>query len=350
MASVGDFYKKIYATGEAALTEQENAIKTQAENAIKAQTDAYNQQIADVKTGYEDAFKKNETQRVLNERYLERKAAELGLTDSGMNRTQLTANELSFANQQGALTAAEQKDINTLAAAMRAKISEIETTRDTDIANLKANYDANVRAQAVDMYNNQVKSYGSGGGNNSGYTDAERKSALANLTTFMQGNEDADTKLGQLYQFMVDYDATELEVRNLLGQAGLSYDDYVLFAQSYQDTGSGSLRVSPQEYNRLLIDDKVNNAYVDPNDWNYKTNGILRYHFVITKATNNWFGGIDNNDRVTIYYPDNSTIVFKDIKISDLPVSDTVKQKITDKTAGKSTNDTFYYSLDFMEK
>jgi hypothetical protein len=155
--SVDDYYKRLYKTGEKELKDSEKVIRNEADTAIKAQKEAYAKQMSDVQEGYDSALKRNEIQRVLNERYLERKAAEMGLTDSGMNRTQITANQLSYANQKGILDANMQKDINTLAAAMNAKISEIETTRDANISNARNTYSANIRNAAIEARNKDLK-------------------------------------------------------------------------------------------------------------------------------------------------------------------------------------------------
>ena len=155
--SVDDYYKRLYKTGEKELKDSEKVIRNEADAAIKAQKEAYAKQMSDVQEGYDSALKRNEIQRVLNERYLERKAAEMGLTDSGVNRTQITANQLSYANQKGALDANMQKDINTLAAAMNAKISEIETTRDANISNARNTYSANIRNAAIEARNKDLE-------------------------------------------------------------------------------------------------------------------------------------------------------------------------------------------------
>lgn len=115
----------------------------------KIYTDNYNQQIADTAQSYENAFRQNELQRDLNERYLERKAAEMGLTDSGMNRTQLTANQLSYANQKGNLTMQKQKAVDTLASALQAKIAGVEAEKVTGAQQIRSSYDSAASEQAT---------------------------------------------------------------------------------------------------------------------------------------------------------------------------------------------------------
>ena len=146
----------------------EETIKAYADASVQAITDGYNADVAETTESYESAFRENDIQVKLNERYLERKAAEMGLTDSGMNRTQMTANQISYANQKGALTAQKQKAIDTLAATMRSKITEVETKRDdslaqvksnlnNDIAQINADYSSSVREQAAETYNTIYK-------------------------------------------------------------------------------------------------------------------------------------------------------------------------------------------------
>ena len=177
--SVDKLYQQYYNQGLDELNKQKNTLRNTAESdkniintnadaSVQNITDSYNTQINDTEDSYEDAFRSNEIQVKLNERYLERKAAEMGLTDSGMNRTQMTANQLSYANQKGELTTQRQKAVDTLAAAMKAKISEVdidrnsriaqvESTLNNNLAQMDTDYAAAVRQQAVDTYNTQIK-------------------------------------------------------------------------------------------------------------------------------------------------------------------------------------------------
>ena len=158
MATSYDTYKKQYLKDtNADKIVDINAVRNQGEQQRQAITESYDTQIADTQASYENAFRQNEVQRVLNERFLERKAAEMGLTDSGMNRTQQTANQLSYGNQKAALTAQKQKAIDTLAAAMRAKITDIKTAEDAQVRAIEKQYDANADAYALNRHNADVE-------------------------------------------------------------------------------------------------------------------------------------------------------------------------------------------------
>jgi hypothetical protein len=101
--------------------------------------------------------KKNEAQRLLNQRYIERKAAEMGLTDSGFNRTQLTASQLAYSNQQGNIMRDQQKAVDTLATAMRSQLAELDMKRNTSLNDLDRSYNQYAIEQANNLYEADVK-------------------------------------------------------------------------------------------------------------------------------------------------------------------------------------------------
>ena len=102
--------------------------KTAAESK-KAVSENYEVQKAETEKEYNDLYNQNNVQRIINERRIAENMANLGLTDSGLNRTQQTAAQLSYANNQNRLSIAKQKAVDALARVMNAKLSEIETTR-----------------------------------------------------------------------------------------------------------------------------------------------------------------------------------------------------------------------------
>jgi hypothetical protein len=142
-----EYYKKIYGQGTAQVKSAQDALDVQAnanrdlinetadQNIADINT-VYGTQIADAKEAAEIAHRKNEMQFSANERYLERKAAEMGLTDSGLNRTQMTANMLSHGNQGYEIDRQKQKTVDTLAAAMASKIAAENTTRNSSLAGI----------------------------------------------------------------------------------------------------------------------------------------------------------------------------------------------------------------------
>lgn len=161
MTSYDEYYKNFLKSSESSLNEGINTATKNAEkskNIINTKYDGqkqtlqenYDAGVANTNEAYDDAFRKNEIQVKLNERYLERKAAEMGLTDSGLNRTQMTANQLSYANQKGELTRQRQKAIDTLAATMRAKMTDINNNQTADIAEVDMNLNTSIAQMKSD--------------------------------------------------------------------------------------------------------------------------------------------------------------------------------------------------------
>lgn len=117
----------------------------------------YNAQIKDTEDSYDDLYNQNAVQKLINERAVAENMANLGLTDSGLNRTQQTAVQLSYANQKGKLDTSKQKAVDSLAAELAAKISEIESNKVLAAENIRSNYESNYRSTAADMYNTELE-------------------------------------------------------------------------------------------------------------------------------------------------------------------------------------------------
>jgi hypothetical protein len=145
---------KNYADSEAAAIQ---AAKDANKANIQLIKDNYGTQIADAKAAYDPYFRQNEIQRAVNERYLERRAAEMGLTDSGLSRTQQTANQLSYGNQNAEYVRKRQKAVDTLKAAMDAKILKQNTDLNTNIAGIKTTYADKRTADAVSLYKKYIE-------------------------------------------------------------------------------------------------------------------------------------------------------------------------------------------------
>lgn len=106
----------------------------------KTVSDNYNKQIVDTKNSYEDKYDENAIQKIVNERTVAENMANLGLTDSGLNRTQQTAIQLSYANQKGKIDIARQKAVDTLAAELANKVTEIDLNKISAADTISKNY------------------------------------------------------------------------------------------------------------------------------------------------------------------------------------------------------------------
>lgn len=322
---------------------QKNTINTNADTAIKSAEEYYGKQEADTRADYEDKFQSNEVQRVLNERYIARKAAEMGLTDSGLNRTQQTAVQLSYANQKGDLERQRQKAIDTLAAALTAekteintqrnnKLSEIDTTLNTNLANLNSSFENDVITNANARWNTYLE--------NQQKMENNKRSDLQKIySTLNTGVENPDYAAQMINDYILTYKDTS-DLNRLLQFAGISqneFEHYLAEGSVYMDYAN---YVENTEYNNTnpTLPMSMGRA-----KYNYKTDGEVPYTVEIVDATNNygnWWGAnkndIDNDDRVTLKYPD-GTVAIKDVRLDQLPKD--IAIKLTNATAGKKDGD-----------
>lgn len=85
---------------------------------------------------------KNAINRALNERYINERMANLGLSNSGYAKASMMGAEAGYQNTAKGINEAEQKSLDTLAAALRESKTETEDWRAQEIAKNTANIDA----------------------------------------------------------------------------------------------------------------------------------------------------------------------------------------------------------------
>lgn len=78
---------------------------------------------------YSTLFDQNNVQRIVNEKLIAESMANSGSTDSGLNRTQMTANQLSHANNDNALRLSKQQTVDGIARTLRANKTDLEISR-----------------------------------------------------------------------------------------------------------------------------------------------------------------------------------------------------------------------------
>lgn len=138
---------------------EQNTINTSYDSA-KANTQAvYDQNLADTKTAYESKYQRNAVQKLINEKKIAETNANLGLTDSGLNRTQQTAAQLSYANQKGDLDIARQKAIDNMTLELSAALTKIENNRNSDLLYSDQKWNSEARSIAQTNYNNDLTAY-----------------------------------------------------------------------------------------------------------------------------------------------------------------------------------------------
>lgn len=119
----------------------------------------YDAKIDKQSKAYEDSYRENAIQKLINERQVAENMANLGLTNSGLNRTQQTAVQLSYANNKAGIDRQKQSDIADLNLARTQALDTIQQNRLAGEAAIKQNFDnmINTTAQSMLEKQNQVE-------------------------------------------------------------------------------------------------------------------------------------------------------------------------------------------------
>ena len=119
--------------------------------------DTYDRQIKDTNNSYEDMYRENAVQRLINERKIAEDMAGLGLTDSGLNRTQQTAVQLSYANSKNKIDTNRQKAVDTLAASLADAVSRIDANKLADAEKIRSSYESGWNSAAQSTYAKELE-------------------------------------------------------------------------------------------------------------------------------------------------------------------------------------------------
>lgn len=153
MKSLDDYKKELEKLYAASQAEDIAASDKKYETEKKLTNDQYNRQINETENSYEDLYRENAVQKLINEREVAENMANLGLTDSGLNRTQQTAVQLSYANNKNKIDTTRQKAVDQLTYSLADAISKLDTAKTEAAAGIKSNYASAIASGAQDMYN-----------------------------------------------------------------------------------------------------------------------------------------------------------------------------------------------------
>lgn len=211
MSSIKSYEERLKEQEES-LKEQKEAEKT-LENQIfdtNAQTikDSYGDQIADTEESYEQKFRENRVQKLINERQIAENMANLGLTDSGLNRTQMTANQLSYANNNAEYSRQKQKAVDKLNATMNQLLTENETKRTTALSDIDKTYKDTASKTAMSLYTSDVESETD---RIKAEIDAETDRIKAQISANTAAEKERNSALNSLYPKLFDATLTNEE-------------------------------------------------------------------------------------------------------------------------------------------
>ena len=229
--------------------QQKNADIESANSLYDAQVEsvngAYEPEKKNIELVYSDAIDENNVQRIINERQIAESMANAGSTDSGLNRTQLTASQLSHSNNYAKLRRQEQAAFDELDRAIAQEISQIEQNRQSTLAGIESEYAANDRSAATSMFNKQ------------------QEEETARYKATLEAQSEATASAAEAAK------AKATARTSLLGKlASYDYDD--ANKQSFIDDYAFNYGVDDDDYNILKglgydISGKYGYTYFDPN-------------------------------------------------------------------------------------
>ena len=171
---LSSYYKQYDDINKAELERQKEVYKQLAETqkaqanqnadyAIKKIEDAADAQIKEAQSAYDGVIRTANVQRLIDERRVSERMANLGMTDSGLNRTQQTAVQLNRTNAINKAELARQKQIDALALEVTRQVgdiniqrqntlTELDTQNQAYLLGLEEKYNANRNAWATGAY------------------------------------------------------------------------------------------------------------------------------------------------------------------------------------------------------
>lgn len=243
---------------EGVRTTQQDAInKTYDENRKNTQN-TYNSAVNNTEIKYESDYERNAVQKLINEKMIAERNANLGLTDSGLNRMQQTAVQMSYANQKGALDIAKQGALDELSQDLALSLSNIEQKRVTALADLDANIETQAQSNAIDRYNANVKA-------NAEMWKAQQEAAIASSYAGGGRGNNSDDIMLWYYTGTYDEDGNPI-FRNSEGKAqsfGEGVNPYTgtvnkdidngVFRNGYQPNNIGGKKLYAQEEYEVYV-------------------------------------------------------------------------------------------------
>lgn len=140
---------ELYASKRAQALKENDELYEQRSESVRS---LYEDQIEESGREYDDLERSNAVQKLINEREIAESMANMGLTNSGLNRTQQTAVQLSAANNSSKIARERQSMVNSLTREMTSMLADIELNRSNDAQSINQTYDSMVDSATQEQY------------------------------------------------------------------------------------------------------------------------------------------------------------------------------------------------------
>lgn len=254
MASVDYYYKKNMTALDENMKKSIADNNTIHENQAKSTKDKYNAQIDLSNQEYDDSLRTNEVQKYINMREVAENNANLGLTDSGLNRTQSTAVQVSASNNAAKIERDRTNMVAALTGEMNRYLAEIENNKISSEASIRQGYESKAMEAAQSSYKADVDAAAKIEAERIAAQNAASKEARTALTTlitdFGNNNYTKDQAAKKVKTYIDLYGVDENTLSILLENAGLEKNEYAGYIESGTTVGATAQNNVIKEYKK----------------------------------------------------------------------------------------------------
>lgn len=232
------YYNQIMAANDKSLKKELEDNETLHANQAKVIKENYGLEIDSKNQAYDEDLRANEVQKYINMREVAENNANLGLTDSGLNRTQSTAVQLSASNNAAKIERDRNNMVRALEVEMNRYLTENENSRISSAASIQKTYEDSAMSSAVDMYKADVDAAAKASEAKINAQTQASKEARTALTAFIkdfdENSYDKTQAAKKIRTYVNLYGWDETTMNLLLSHAGISGDEY----SSYLENGN----------------------------------------------------------------------------------------------------------------
>lgn len=150
-----DYLQEILNAQEKEKENQKAGVDKKYESLSKEISEKYSSDIQALTEIYDDYIDKSYVQKLIDKKQVQETLANMGLTDSGIHRTEQTAVQLSHSNRVGKYTALKQQQIDSLAKEMRGKLTNAKIQAENEKTTIDNQFRKEAESKATEFYKNQ---------------------------------------------------------------------------------------------------------------------------------------------------------------------------------------------------
>lgn len=243
--SYEQWLKEIKAQNEGVVKQNIDKYNAVIDKEIAENKAAYDQKILQTKNDFESLYDLNEVQKVINKKQLAERMANIGVKDSGLNRTQDTAVQLAYSNAKGDIGLREQTAIASLKSQLAQYISAAQAKKSDNEIKLTKEFEEEAAKQARELYKAELdaenerirlknealksKTTKNESSTNRSKTINLLKESFADLNKSYKGDytkKDTDTVFGALLEAEEKYGLSAFECMTILANGKIEYSEY----------------------------------------------------------------------------------------------------------------------------